>query len=54
MSAPAAATTAGKSAKYDSRGAENSLEIVLVELAGGNAASSRLKRRFASRCSDLP
>jgi hypothetical protein len=54
MSAPAAATRAAKSATNASRGAENSLEMVLVELPGGNAASTDLERHFASRCADLP
>jgi hypothetical protein len=54
MSAPAATTRAAKSATNASRGAANSIEIVLVELAGAVAASARLKRHFASRCADLP
>jgi hypothetical protein len=40
MSAPAAATWAAKRAKSDSRGIGNSIEIVLVELAGVIAAST--------------
>jgi hypothetical protein len=54
MSAPIAATRAAKSAANASRCIENGIKIALVELAGGNAASSRLNRRFASRCADLP
>jgi hypothetical protein len=54
MNAPSAATRAAKRATKASRGIENGIEIVMVELAGGIAASARLKPHFTARCADLP
>ena len=54
MSASAVAARAAKGAAGPPHSPENSDETAPVRVAGGIAASLRLKRHFASRCAELP